>query len=274
MARGAAVGIVATVVCCALVMPAAASAYKIDRNVVPQPVLRYYVGLPDWKRPFARVVKALNRAHVGVRLVRAKIPQQASIQIGRLEHRCGYPGINGTTQTIQGGYAAIYLPRGCRAVNGSVIAAHELGHALGLKHEDRRCALMNSSGSGRNGIPTRCQGRRYNWVRKPFRADDLAGLRKAYRNTPPVAGLSVGAGPFRAGETVRFTLTARDRERNLSELVLDFGDGDRVEGFEADQLPRTHVFDEPGTYTVTLSLVDYFGRRARASVEVEVLADT
>jgi hypothetical protein len=255
-----------------LAAAAPASAYKVDPDLVPQPKILYHVGLKDWKRPFARVVRALNRADVGVRLVRAKIPQQASIQIGRLEHRCGYPGVTGTTQTIEGGYAAIYLPRGCRRVNGSIIAAHELGHALGLLHDDRRCALMNSSGTGRNAIPAKCFGRKgINWVKRPFQRDDIRGLRKAYRNTPPKTSLELAqAGPFETDDPVRFRLGASDRERNLSELAIDFGDGDRTEGYEVGDLPETHSYDEPGTYTVTLTAVDLYGKRDRARVTVRV----
>lgn len=254
--------------------PAAAPAYRIDRHVVPQPTLLYYVALPDWKRPFDRVVRDLNRARVGVRLKKAQIPEQASIQIGRLEHRCGLPGVDGTTHTIKGGYAAIYLPRGCRATIASIIAAHELGHALGLHHDDRHCALLNSSGTGPKGIPTRCLGQKHDWLHHPYRKDDIAGLRRLYRNTKPTAQLKL-QGPKRhqAGTTVRFTIKAKDREGNLSELKLDFGDGSPpAEGQTAAELPHTHVYSTPGTYVVKLSAVDFYLRRATARTTVTVVA--
>jgi hypothetical protein len=250
-----------------------ALAYRIDRHVIPQPTIRYFVALSDWKKPFDRVVRDVNRAHVGVHLKKAQIPEQATIQIGRLEHRCGFPGVNGTTQSISGGYAAIYLPRGCHGKIASIIAAHELGHALGLKHENRRCALLNSSGSGPDGIPTHCQGGRYDWLRHPYRADDLRGLRRLYRNTPPKARLTLAVkGPQNAGATTRFKFTAKDAQRNISELRLDFGDGTRATAFKASQLPRGHVYTRPGTYTAKLDVVDFYSRHGRSRVTVKVVA--
>ena len=262
----------AVVLAAALLVAAAApaAAYKLA-DITPQPRLLYHVGLTDWKQPIKRVVKALNRANVGVRLVEADIPQQASIQIGRLQKRCGFPGINATTQTIEGGYAAIYLPRGCKPVQASVIAAHELGHALGLLHEDRRCALMNSSGTGPRSTPTRCLGRRYDWLRSPFRADDLAGLRKLFRNTPPTVGLALtGPSTVPAGTPVTFELGVTDKEDNLSEIKVDYGDGNSQEYFAGDPLPSSHTFGLPGTYTITVTAVDYYLEPVTASVTVTV----
>jgi hypothetical protein len=250
-------------------VPASAPAYRIDHRVIPQPTVRYFVALDDWKKPFGRAVRAVNRAHVGVRLKKAAIPEQASIQVGRLEHRCGYPGVNGTTQSIAGGYAAIYLPFGCHGRIASIIVAHELGHALGLKHENRRCALMNSSGSGRDGIPTHCQGRRYDWLRHPYRADDVRGLRRLYRNTPPKAHLRIAR---QDRDKVTFSIAASDRERNISELRLDFGDGSHATAFKASQLPRRHVYSQPGAYTARLTDVDFYLGRARSSFTVKVTA--
>jgi hypothetical protein len=250
-----------------------ASAYRIDKHVVPQPTLRYYVALPDWKKPFGRVARVVNRAHVGVRLVKAKIPEQASIQIGRLDHQCGFPGVNGATQTLRGGYAAIYLPFNCHGRIASIIAGHELGHALGLKHENSRCALMNSSG-GPGGIPSHCAGRRIDWLHHPYRADDIRGLRRLYRNTRPTARLRrVGGGPVRAGRRVGFSLSARDRERNLSELRLDWGDGSGVTtAYKVRELPRSHVYSRPGVYKARLTATDYYLRHDTSTVTVKVVA--
>jgi hypothetical protein len=256
----------------AVLAPATASAYKIDRHVVPQPKLRYYVGLPDWRKPFTRVARVVNRAHVGVRLIKAKIPEQASIQVGRLDHQCGYPGVNGVTQNLSGGYAAIYLPFNCHGRVASIIAAHELGHALGLRHENRRCALLNST-AGRGGIPTHCAGRSFDWLHHPFRSDDIAGLRKLYRNTRPTAVLRVTSrAPYRANRRLEFTVDARDRERNVSEVTLQFGDGTpQLSSYSARRLPHSHVYSDPGTYTAKLTVVDYYLRRDTTKVTIKVV---
>ncbi len=247
-----------------------AHAYRLMK-IRPQPELLYYVGLKDWKKPMARAVKALNRARVGVRLVKAQIPEQASIQVGRLEKRCGIPGQTATTLNIEGGYAAIYLPFGCRGTAATIIAAHELGHALGLKHENRRCALMNSSGTGPKSIPTNCLGRRHPWNRKPFRADDLAGLRKLFHNTRPRVTLDLrGPTTVPAGTTVRFRIKIADRERNVSQHTTDYGDGSREEHDASEAPPTFHTYTTPGTYRLRVSAVDFYGRRDTESVTITV----
>jgi hypothetical protein len=121
-------------------------------------------------------------------------------------------------------------------------------------------------------VPTRCAGRRHDWLRHPFRADDLAGLRRLYRNTPPTARLRLAdpGRPAVPGAQVRFTIRAADRERNLSELRIDFGDGTGATGFTAAELPHTHVYSAPGTYKAKLSVLDTYLRRASSSATVKV----
>jgi hypothetical protein len=250
---------------------APAGAFKIDRRIVPQPKVQYFVALKDWRKPIDRAVKALNRARVGVKLVKADIPEQASVQVGRLDHQCFLPGVSATTQTLVGGYAVLYLPHNCHGAQASIIAAHELGHALGLKHDDRSCQLMNSSGTGPQSIPTGCLGQSFNWLKKPWRASDLAGLRKLYRNTPPKLKLRLtGPATVPAGTPVRFAISVADRERNLSELRVNYGDGTAEERLLDDPPPTSHTYSAPGTYRITATASDFYGKRGRKSVTVTV----
>jgi hypothetical protein len=246
----------------------AARAYKLN-DVVPQPRVYYFVQLKDWRKPMARAARAVNRAHVGVKLVKADIAQNASIQIGRLDKRCGLAGVDATTENLEGGYAVIYLPRGCHGAQASIIAGHELGHALGLAHEDRRCALMNSSGTGPRSIPTKCyfSGRRYEWARHPFRSDDLQGLRKLYHDTKPRVTLKLTG---QSGGTVGFKIKATDREHNLSTITVDYGDGAREELIAGEALPTSHAYAAPGTYALRVTASDYYRKRDRAAITVTV----
>ncbi len=75
-----------------------------------------------------------------------------------------------------------------------------------------------------------------------------------------------------AGDEVRFAIEASDRQRNISELRLEFGDGSRATAFKASQLPRGHVYSQPGTYKARLTVVDYYLKRDRATVTVKVVA--
>jgi PKD repeat protein len=86
-------------------------------------------------------------------------------------------------------------------------------------------------------------------------------------NKPPVAGLSLT--PSNGGSSP-FTLTAnagntKDADMDFLYYTWDFGDGLKGTG----EITR-HTYNQPGTYTVTLSVEDPFSSRDTASAKIIV----
>ena len=82
-------------------------------------------------------------------------------------------------------------------------------------------------------------------------------------NRPPFAE----AGPDRMGcpgDTLAFDASAsRDLDGAIGEYRWDFGDGTTAEGAAA-----SHVYDKPGTYEVSLTVVDDAGSSCSATTDV------
>lgn len=57
------------------------------------------------------------------------------------------------------------------------------------------------------------------------------------------------------GQTITFdAVSSIDQDRNITRYIWDFGDENTVEGINA-----TYSYDEPGNYTVILTVVDDYG---------------
>lgn len=174
--RGA--GVLAALLTCGA--PATVDAYRVVAAEPPysQPVVRYWV-VPALAPHVERAVGAIDRAGVGIRLVRVPTRAGANIVIGYNRRlRCiGTLGVGGVLRRDLG---RALVAAGCAPQVTQWAVAHELGHALGLLHESRACATMNPvSLRFRRGVGTRQCGIR-DWIRGPYRLDDLRGLRRIY----------------------------------------------------------------------------------------------
>ena len=240
----------------------AADAYRVAGPRWPNETISVANKAPRYERAVRAAIKAWNRAKVGVRFTRVSDPSRARV-VFRYS-RGGGGGLLGC-EGIAGGTGAGYptpfvsMPvsviRSCRSpALRKLTAAHELGHVLGLGHEDRRCALMNSTGNLRTRLPSHCG------PGPLIRPDDKRGARALYRRKPPtvnqqVAVFNPGDGTRVPWQTEPVGFAAAVRNEAL-EYRWDFGDPASGAANAATGLDAAHAFASPGVYTVTLQVLD------------------
>ncbi|MCK5253991.1 MAG: PKD domain-containing protein, partial [Thermoplasmata archaeon] len=95
---------------------------------------------------------------------------------------------------------------------------------------------------------------------------DELSLTVAANNPPTAVPVVEEERKYKPGEQVRFLAEADDADGDALTYVWDFGDGSPV----ATDRDPSHVFEQAGTYTVTLELTDGRGGTTTATVEVVV----
>ena len=155
----------------------AADAYRLEGGRWPTARITYYNEVPAYSWAVDTAAYAWNTSGARVQFVKSS-RRDANVLIGiRWFKNAG----DANVQRVNGRFvsAQVGIRSGQDRYTMTLVIAHELGHVLGLDHEDRVCATMNSYLV--NGSPKQCrpapQGM---WTCRLLRRDDVLGAVSLY----------------------------------------------------------------------------------------------
>jgi len=161
----------------ALVAVAAAAApaqgYRLVGHRWPKSTITYH-NATVYKDAVRAGAQAWNASGARVRF-RETTRGKAALKIGYAGHGCGGSANAGWSSHRR---STVLFGRGCESSGMPLIATHELGHILGLNHENRRCATMNSVAGLRCPMVSL-----YTWRCRLLQADDVRGAIRRYGGT-------------------------------------------------------------------------------------------
>ena len=164
----------------------AAPEYRYHGVPWPNGVVKYYNAAPSQGWALWQAVAAWNRSGAKVRFV-ATSRRNAQLIIRHDPSVASCQQARATVGFVRTAHVLIY-PRNdassaCSKYRAARSLAHELGHVLGLKHENGGCAAMNSAGSYMGGsmCPNTNLGE---WRCQLLERDDVAGVVAIYGGSP------------------------------------------------------------------------------------------
>ena len=198
-----------------------AAGYRVEGHAWPGGIVSYYNAAPDQAWAVAQAVKAWNTSGAGVRFV-AVPPNRAKLVIRSTGSRScaqahatlGY-GTSATVRIWRAGPATLT----CNAQWAAGALAHELGHVLGLGHEDRGCAAMNPSGNHLG--PSRCErADHWEWRCRLLEHDDIKGAVAVYGGVVREPRADPNCDLYRPMGPAGYVSSTIDRDRGVLRLSL------------------------------------------------------